>query len=46
MLPDMKEWMKKQQAQSNRDRKQAALDRENVICGQKALRQLNEQLQA
>ena len=36
--------MKEQQARSDRDREQAALDRENVIRKQKALKQLNDQL--
>jgi len=31
MLADIKEQMKEQQAQSDRDRKQMVLDRENVI---------------
>ena len=34
------------QAQSNRDREQAALDRERVIHEQEALKQLNDQLLA
>jgi len=46
MLVDMKEQMKEQQAQSDRDREQAALGRENAICEQEALRQLKEQPQA
>ena len=46
MLAGMNEQTKEQQAQSNHDREQAALDRENVIREQEALRQLNEQLQA
>ena len=35
----------KEQAQSDRDREQAALDHENVVC-EEVLRQLNDQLQA
>ena len=46
MLVDMKEQMKEQQAQSNRDREQTFLDRENVIREQEALSQLKNQLQA
>ena len=42
----MKKKMKEQQAQSDRDRQQAALDHENGIREQEALRQLNNQLQA
>ena len=42
MLADMKEQMKEQQAQSDRDREQAALNRENAIREQEALRQLND----
>ena len=43
MLADMKEQME-QQARSNRDREQAAPDREDTVCEQGALRQLNDQL--
>ena len=46
MLANMKQQVKKQQARSDRDQKQVTLDRENVICEQEALRQLNNQLQA
>jgi len=46
MLTDMKEQMKEQQAQSARDRKQAALDCDNAIREHEPLRQLNNQLQA
>jgi len=46
MLADMKEHMKEQQAQSDRDREQAALDHENTTCKQETLRQLNNQLRA
>jgi len=38
MLADMKEQMKEQQAQSDRDREQAALDCENAIREQEVLR--------
>jgi len=41
----MKEHMKEQQAQSDRDREHMALDRENAIREQEAVRQLNKQLQ-
>ena len=46
MLADMKEQMKEQPAQSDRDREQATFNRENVIREQEALMQLNNQLQA
>ena len=46
MLADMKEQMKVQQAQSDRDWKQAALDRNNAVKEQEALKQHNDQLQA
>ena len=42
MLTDMKEQMKEQQARSDRNWKQAALDCENVIREEEALRQLND----
>ena len=45
MLTDMKEQMK-DQAQSDRDRKQAALDRGNAIREQEALKQHINELQA
>jgi len=45
ILIDMKEQMK-EQAQSNCDQELMAVDRENVIREQEALRQLNDQLQA
>jgi len=45
MLADMKEQMK-EQVQSDGDQQQAALDRENAIREQEALRSLNDQLQA
>jgi len=38
MLADMKEQMKEQQAQTDRDREQTAFDSENVIREQEALR--------
>ena len=38
--------MKEQQAQADRDREQAALDRENAILEQEALRRLNDQFYA
>jgi len=43
MLAGMKE---QKQAQSDHDREQVALDRENTICEQEALRRLNDQLLA
>jgi len=46
MLTYMKEQMKEQQAQSDRNREQTTFDRENVVREQEALRQLNDQLQA
>ena len=46
MFPNMKEKMKEQKARSDRDREQAALDRESVIHEQEALKQLNDQLLA
>ena len=46
MLADMKEQMKEQQAQSDRDQEFATLDHENAIREQEPLRQLNNQLQA
>ena len=45
MLADMKEQMKEQQARSDRNRKQAALDRKNAAHEQKVLKRLNDQLQ-
>ena len=45
MLADMKEQMKEQQAQSDRDLKQAALDRDNIAREQEALKQHNDKLQ-
>ena len=45
IFADMKEHMKEQQAQSDRDREHMALDRENAIREQEAVRQLNKQLQ-
>ena len=44
MLADTKEQMKEQQARSDHDREQAALDRENVASEQEALKQLCDQL--
>ena len=41
MLASMKKQMKEQHAHSDRDRKQGALDCENVIREQEILRQLN-----
>ena len=41
MLADMKEQMNEQQTQQYRDQEQTALDRENTINEQEALRQLN-----
>jgi len=41
MLADLKKQIKEQQAQSNRDWEQAALDHKNVIREQEALRHLN-----
>ena len=38
MLANMKEQMKEQQVQSNRDWEQATLDCENAICEQGSLR--------
>ena len=46
MLTDLKEQMKEKQARSDHDRKQAALDRENIDREQEALKQLNDQLHA
>jgi len=46
MPADMKEQIKKQQAQFNRDQEHAVLDRENAIHEQEALRQLDNQPQA
>ena len=46
MLTDMKEQMKEQQAQSDRDWERVTLDRENVIGEQEALRRLNNRIQA
>ena len=46
MLVDLKEQMKEQQAQSVRDRKQAALDCDNTAREQEALKQHNNQLYA
>jgi len=43
MLADMKEQME-QQAQSDRDQKQATLDRDNATREQEALKQQNDQL--
>jgi len=40
----MKEQMKEQHAQSDREREQMTLDRENVLQEQEKLRQLNQQL--
>ena len=45
MHVDIKEQMKEQHAQSDRDWKHATLDRQNAICEQE-VRQLNEQLPA
>ena len=42
MLNNMKEQIKEQQAQSNCDQEQMALDHENIISEQKVLRQLNK----
>ena len=44
MLADLKEQMKEQHAQTDRDQEQVALDRKNAIREHEALRQLNEQL--
>jgi len=41
MLAYMKEYMKEQQAQSDRDQKQETLNRENAIREHEALRRLN-----
>ena len=38
MLNNMREHMKEQQARSDRNREQAALDCDNVICEQEVLR--------
>ena len=46
MLIDIKEQIKKQQAWSDSDREQAALDSENTVREQEALKQLNDQLLA
>ena len=46
MLVDMKEHIKEQQAQSNRVREQATLDRKDAIREHGTLRLLNNQLQA
>ena len=45
MLIDMKEHMREQYVQSDHDRKQAALDRDNAVREQEALKQHNDQLQ-
>ena len=45
MLADMKEQMKEQQLQSDRDREQVALNHENTTSEQEALKYLNNQLQ-
>ena len=44
MLADMKEQAKEQQAQSDHDREQAALNRDNAIREHEVLRQLNNRL--
>jgi len=44
MLTNMREQTKEQQTQFDRDREQAALDRESIIREQEALKQLNNQL--
>jgi len=42
MLADIKKQMKEQQVQSDRNREQAALDRERAAHEQEALKQLND----
>ena len=38
MLYEMREQMKEQQLQSNREREQMTLDRENILCEQEELK--------